>query len=94
MPESQDWVAHVTLPGLPPKKAQHAYRALIPEMGEVAGKSTVSIAETDGSITLTIRADSLSALRAALNAYLRWLIMVDQVEDIADRALVPPSPPA
>jgi tRNA threonylcarbamoyladenosine modification (KEOPS) complex Pcc1 subunit len=86
MPEGRGWDAVVTVPGLSRDKAEMAYRALLPEMGDVAGKSVVSLEREGEELRLHVHADSIPALRAALNAYLRWLIMVDRVGEIALRS--------
>lgn len=54
-----------------------------PESGDLPGKSTVSLSERSGTLTLEVTAGSTSALRAALNSYLRWLEMAVHVDRVA-----------
>ncbi|MCL5984388.1 MAG: hypothetical protein M1143_02295 [Candidatus Thermoplasmatota archaeon] len=69
---------------LPEEKLDRLFRALGPETGDVAGKSTVALEREPGGVLLQVRADTSSALRASLNAYLKWVIMVDAVESLAE----------
>ncbi len=48
------------------------YEALRPEMGRDVPKARISMRSARNRLTLTIDADDTSALRAALNSYLRW----------------------
>ncbi len=48
------------------------YEALQPETGRDVPKARVSMRSARGRLTLTIDADDTSALRAAVNSYLRW----------------------
>ncbi len=49
------------------------YQSLSPELGRTVPRSQVNLSETDSGIQLTISAEDTSALRAALNSYLRWI---------------------
>jgi tRNA threonylcarbamoyladenosine modification (KEOPS) complex Pcc1 subunit len=53
-----------------PARALHG--ALLPETGEDVPKSRARCALEDGALRVEIEADDLSALRAAINSYLRW----------------------
>ena len=48
------------------------YEALRPETGREVPKARVAMRPGPGRLTLTIDADDTSALRAAVNSYLRW----------------------
>jgi len=48
------------------------YEALRPEAGRDVPKARVSMRSARNRLTLTIDADDTSALRAAVNSYLRW----------------------
>lgn len=61
-------------------------RAIRPEAGDIAGKSTVTIHGKDSEVTVDISAESTAALRAAFNSYLRWLSMIERVEELADHS--------
>lgn len=47
-------------------------RALSPEAGRDVPRASVRIDGLAGEVTLTIDADDVAAMRAALNSYLRW----------------------
>ena len=49
------------------------YQSLAPELGRTVARVLVNISETGNGIVLIINAEDTSALRAALNSYLRWL---------------------
>ena len=48
------------------------YESLRPEAGRDVPKARVSLRTARGRTALTIDADDTSALRAAVNSYLRW----------------------
>jgi tRNA threonylcarbamoyladenosine modification (KEOPS) complex Pcc1 subunit len=55
-------------------------QALGPEVrGQGMSRSRVSLAEADGAILLVVRARDTVALRASVNAYLRWIRAVLRV---------------
>ena len=53
-------------------EARVVYGALRPEAGRDVPKARVSLRSGRNRVTLTIDADDTSALRAAVNSYLRW----------------------
>ncbi len=61
--------AMITLAG---PDAGVVYRALRPEAGRDVPKTCVSMRASKDCLTLTIDAEDTSALRAAVNSYLRW----------------------
>ena len=52
--------------------AEVVRRALSPELAENIPRTSVKVAGGDGEVVIEIEADDLSALRAALNSYIRW----------------------
>jgi tRNA threonylcarbamoyladenosine modification (KEOPS) complex Pcc1 subunit len=58
---------------LPQAERKIVLGSLLPETGRTVQKTLVNLTETDTGIILTIETDTTSALRAALNSYLRWL---------------------
>ena len=64
--------AVITLPG-DGKTAQVITESLLPEIHRALPRTTVSLEEGEGSVSLQIRAEDTSALRAAVNSYLRWI---------------------
>jgi KEOPS complex subunit Pcc1 len=61
--------ATITLYG---PQAALVYEALRPETGRDVPKARVSLRRGRDRLTLGIEADDTSALRAAVNSYLRW----------------------
>jgi tRNA threonylcarbamoyladenosine modification (KEOPS) complex Pcc1 subunit len=61
--------ATITLAG-PEAKVVHG--ALRPEVGRDVPKARVTLRASRDRLTLTIDAEDTSALRAAVNSYLRW----------------------
>ena len=52
--------------------ARVVYESLRPEAGRDIPKARVSLRAARGRVTLRIDAEDTSALRAAVNSYLRW----------------------
>jgi len=52
--------------------AHVVYESLRPEAGRDLPKARASLKAGSGRVTLTIDAEDTSALRAAVNSYLRW----------------------
>lgn len=48
-------------------------QSLLPELGKTVPRTQVNISENNVGITVSFKAETTSALRAALNSYLRWL---------------------
>lgn len=53
--------------------------ALHPEVGREIPRTRVSIVPGEGEIVLNIEATDLGALRAALNSYLRWINISEEI---------------
>jgi KEOPS complex subunit Pcc1 len=63
-----------------PERARRVERALRPEVGDIEGdRTTVGLACEGDSLSVTVRATDLTALRAGLNTWLGLL-------DVAERA--------
>ena len=61
-----------------------AYKALSGEAARTMAGTSVSLSLRDGALFLSFKADSVPALRALMNSYLRWLAMVDRVLDVVE----------
>ncbi|HKZ98683.1 MAG TPA: KEOPS complex subunit Pcc1 [Thermoplasmata archaeon] len=61
--------ATITLDGA---EADIVRRALAPEAGRDVPKARVVVSGSKGRATIAIHAEDTSALRAAVNSYLRW----------------------
>lgn len=53
--------------------------ALHPEVGREIPRTRVSLVPGEGEIVLNIEATDLGALRAALNSYLRWIRISEEI---------------
>ena len=58
-------------------------RALGPELGREIPKTKVDGAVENGQVVLDIQTSDLSAMRAALNSYLRWVKITKDITEIA-----------
>ena len=71
---------------LPSKHSSHIAEALKPEAGILPGKRSraeVSV-EDDGSLAIKIEAEDTTALRAAVNSFLRWYAAISRsIESVA-----------
>jgi tRNA threonylcarbamoyladenosine modification (KEOPS) complex Pcc1 subunit len=52
--------------------------ALLPEMSERIPRTKVSVERRAGEVAITIEADDQTALRAALNSYIRWANVAEE----------------
>ena len=57
-----------------------AYRSLVPELMNT-DRTSVELIHEDGKLLLTISTQDSTALRAAMNSYLRWL---NEALDVVD----------
>jgi len=53
--------------------------ALFPEAGREVPRSQVRVTRGEGEIVLDVEASDLGALRAALNSYLRWIRISEEI---------------
>ncbi|HVO77967.1 MAG TPA: KEOPS complex subunit Pcc1 [Methanomassiliicoccales archaeon] len=63
--------------------AATVYGALSPEAGREIPRTKVRASMEAGKMVLRIDATDLSALRAALNSYLRWIMVAEEVDSMA-----------
>ena len=61
--------------------AEVVARTLAPEAGRDVPRSRVEIASVKGSVTITVDAEDVAAMRAALNSYLRWADVATRVTE-------------
>lgn len=52
--------------------AEVVRRALSPELAEKIPRTKVKVSGDEGEVVIEMEADDLTALRAALNSYIRW----------------------
>jgi KEOPS complex subunit Pcc1 len=66
------------------QNAQKIYQALLPELvDEVNPRSKVQcVLKQDDCLVLSVAAQDTSALRAALNMYLRLISVADEMQDL------------
>lgn len=58
------------------------YRAVYPEADDVGLRSEARLSLEDGRLVLTVDAADISALRAALNMWLRLINVADEVQSL------------
>lgn len=66
------------------KNAQKIYGALLPELSDEVNQRSKArcVLEADEVIVLSVAAEDLSAMRAALNMYLRLISVADEMQDL------------
>ena len=57
--------------------------SLSPEVGREIPRSSASVERDGGDIVLRLEAEDLPSLRAALNSYLRWIGITEEVSKLA-----------
>ncbi|WFN35523.1 hypothetical protein L1S32_05325 [Methanogenium sp. S4BF] len=58
------------------------YAAALPEMGDM-GRSCASLfREADGRLLLSVEGGDLSSLRAAVNSYLRIIMIAEEMQEV------------
>ena len=68
---------------MPREMVERVFKALSVESGREIPRTKVKI-EGGESLKITIKADDVHALRAALNSYLRWLQLAVDVEEVIE----------
>lgn len=63
--------------------AETLLRSISPEAGREIPRSRVRGQMEEGELVLRIEADDLAALRAALNSYIRWMIVAEDMSKMA-----------
>jgi KEOPS complex subunit Pcc1 len=61
--------------------ASNVAQAIGPEAGREIPRTRADVRRSGGSLTLTLEADDLSALRAALNSYIRWMSIAEKMSE-------------
>jgi len=61
-------------------------RALSPELAERIPRTKISVEEREGEVLIAIEAEDRTALRAALNSYIRWANVAEETaEEVVSR---------
>ncbi len=61
--------------------ASNMAQAIDPEVGREIPRTRAEVRHEVGSMTLTLDAEDLSALRAALNSYIRWMSIAEKMSE-------------
>lgn len=82
------WSAEVTVGPLGESLASRLVATLLPESGDEGVPHTRTAVEllSGGVVQLRFRAETTSALRAALNAHLRWVQLALRVDGLSRRS--------
>lgn len=62
--------------------AESVLASLSPEMGREVPRSRVTGRVEDGRLTLEFEAEDISSLRAALNSYLGWIRITEDINGL------------
>lgn len=94
-PVTPAWVAELEIGPMPPETARRVLDALAPESGsDGVPKTRVEVEPMgEGRLLLRAYAPTTSALRACLNAHLRWFALALKVEEQARARAGPPAAP-
>jgi KEOPS complex subunit Pcc1 len=65
--------------------AEVVRRALSPELAEKIPRTKVTVSGGDGEVVIDLEADDLTALRAALNSYIRWGNVAEETAEEAGK---------
>ncbi len=75
----------VTVPFRSSHEAEAVMTALRPEVESAPSKrSTVRLEGEGRRVTLTVEAPDVNGLRAAINSYLRWLILMERMLKVTE----------
>jgi len=78
--------AALALTGRGERRIIAAYKALSPEATRTTRGASVALSIGDGTLFLRFGADTIPALRALVNSYLRWLSMIEEILDIMEES--------
>ncbi len=70
--------ASITLKGV---DSDMLSRALGPELESGFNRAKIDLERSSDGLTLELKADDVNALRAAINSYLRWLKIIEELKD-------------
>jgi tRNA threonylcarbamoyladenosine modification (KEOPS) complex Pcc1 subunit len=64
---------------------QLLHEALAPELKNEFARSDINVSRIEDGILLGFTAKDVTALRATLNSYLRWLTVITEIDEELDR---------
>ena len=65
--------------------AEVVSRALSPELTEKIPRTKVDVTTRGGEVVIEVEADDMTALRAALNSYIRWSNVAEETAEEVGR---------
>lgn len=72
----------ITIPFLDHRTAESVFGAVLPEMGAVPSTRTrVDMERKRNEIVLLLDSEDVSSMRAAINSYLRWLLLARRLTE-------------
>ena len=77
--------ADLVLAGRGKRRVVAAYNAMSPEALRATRGARVDVSIRAGALFLHFESDTVPALRALVNSYLRWLSMIEEVLDIVEK---------
>ena len=76
---SKRYEAQLIITGRKDRMIATIYEAMSPETVKTTGGSKTTLSTHNGNLCFRFEADTIPALRALMNSYLRWLSMMDEV---------------
>ncbi len=67
------------------KHAEVVSKALSPELTERIPRTKVDVTTRGGEVVIEVEADDMTALRAALNSYIRWSNVAEETAEEVGR---------
>jgi len=77
-------LARLALAGRGKRRLLAAYEAMSPEALRTARGASVTLSMRGGTLFLHFEADTVPALRALVNSYLRWLSMIEETLNVVE----------
>ena len=65
-----------------PERPGLIYDAVLPELEDIGRSYATLVLDDNGGLTLTISGEDVPALRAALNTYLRLVMIAEEMQEV------------
>ena len=65
-----------------PERPHLVYRAVLPELEDIGRSRALLTCDVDGGLTLSVSGEDVPALRAALNTYLRLVMIAEEMQEV------------
>jgi len=65
-----------------PDRPHLVYEAVLPELEDIGRSHAALTLDDDGGLTLSVSGEDVPALRAALNTYLRLVMIAEEMQEV------------